>query len=137
MKMLYSNEIKKCLPILQAMAEDKTVQYLMEQYNKWEDLDSEDDGLNIETLINHPEYYRIKPSPKYRPFKDAEECWSEMLKHQPFGWIKDKKSNIRTQILYLHSHGLDTSYSEATSFGAIFSNFTFADGQPFGVKEEE
>lgn len=32
--------------------------------------------------------YRIKPEPKYRPFKDAEECWNEMQKHQPFGWTK-------------------------------------------------
>lgn len=29
--------------------------------------------------------YRIKPEPKYRPFKDAKECWQEMQKHQPFG----------------------------------------------------
>ena len=34
--------------------------------------------------------YRIKPETKYRPFKDAEECFEEMKKHQPFGWIKDK-----------------------------------------------
>lgn len=26
--------------------------------------------------------------PAYRPFKDKEECWNEMLKHQPFGWTK-------------------------------------------------
>lgn len=36
--------------------------------------------------------YRIKPEPKYRPFKDAEECWAEMLKHHPFGWVKDKET---------------------------------------------
>lgn len=28
--------------------------------------------------------YRIKPE---RPFKDAEECWNEMQKHQPFGGL--------------------------------------------------
>lgn len=34
--------------------------------------------------------FRIKPEPKYRPFANAEECWAEMLKHQPFGVVKDK-----------------------------------------------
>ena len=28
--------------------------------------------------------------PSYRPFKSQEECWNEMQKHQPFGWIKSK-----------------------------------------------
>ena len=33
--------------------------------------------------------YRVKTKPTYRPFKDNEECWNEMLKHQPFGWLID------------------------------------------------
>ena len=26
---------------------------------------------------------------EYRPFENIKECWEEMLKHQPFGWIID------------------------------------------------
>ena len=33
--------------------------------------------------------YRIKP--EYRPFANAEECWCEMLKHKPFGWVESLK----------------------------------------------
>lgn len=29
--------------------------------------------------------------PSYRPFKNQEECWNEMLKHEPFGWVKKNK----------------------------------------------
>ena len=29
--------------------------------------------------------------PKYRPFRDKNECWDEMLKHQPFGWDHGRK----------------------------------------------
>ena len=34
-----------------------------------------------------------KIEPKYRPFRTKEECWNEMLKHQPFGWVKHTSSN--------------------------------------------
>lgn len=65
--------------------------------------------------------------PKYRPFKDAEECWQEMLKHEPFGWIKSKNEN------YLNVLG---SINNAKNYQYIFDNFTFADGTPFGIKED-
>lgn len=51
-------------------------------------------------LINLPTWnwdkykYRIKQKPKYRPFKDVEECWQEMLKHTPFGWIKQSQASV-------------------------------------------
>lgn len=70
--------------------------------------------------------YRIKPEPKYRPFKDAKECWQEMQKHQPFGWVKyaDK---------YISISAIDSNNDYETDF----DDYTFADGTPFGVKEDE
>lgn len=50
--------------------------------------------------------YRVKPEPKYRPFKNSEECWNEMLKHQPFGWVKSKDKG------YFHLIGLVQFESE-------------------------
>ena len=70
--------------------------------------------------------YRIKPEPKYRPFKDAEECWQEMQKHQPFGWMKEISNEE-----YINLGWVPTEDNEDT-----FHNITFADGTPFGVKEE-
>ena len=65
--------------------------------------------------------------PSYRPFKTTEECWQEMLKHQPFGWIK---LAFRGGYLNLVSRG------PQDDFNAEFKKYTFADGTPFGIKEE-
>ena len=84
--------------------------------------------------------YRIKPEPKYRPFKDAEECWAEMLKHQPFGVVKDKYfANYQTHRAFtcLITNGCDFGGYEDETFESCFKNLLFADGTPFGIKEEE
>lgn len=52
------------------------------EFNDWTEMKELEYWVNVD--------YRIKPEPKFRPFKDAEECWQEMLKHQPFGWVKFK-----------------------------------------------
>ncbi len=80
----------------------------------------------------------IKPEPKYRPFKDAEECWEEMLKHQPFGWIKCKEGYFN--IVYVNDEyaGLADKDDSAILLASknSYQDNIFADGTPFGVKEE-
>ena len=71
-------EAKEMLPIIQAWADGKTIQ--VKEKGRWVELCIDDFTLS-------PDMYRIKPEPKYRPFKSQEECWNEMLKHQPFGWV--------------------------------------------------
>ena len=129
-------EAKKLLPVIKAFAEGKTIQY--ETRDGWIDLDA---------LYPHSDIlskYRIKPEQKYRPFKSQEECWEEMLKHQPFGWVKSKDKG------YFHLIGLvqwsseledvmitfATSENLARSSHSIYENYIFADGTPFGIKEE-
>ena len=126
-------EAKELLPIIQAYAEGKTVQYLNKEYN-WQDFDDQSFFGGVS--------YRIKPEPKYRPFKSQEECWNEMLKHQPFGYIKGKEiKNIVciTEISTSSTHNeLYLSLSHITSvYDAVFlfDSYTFVDGKPFGVKE--
>lgn len=125
------NQAKKLLPIIQAYVEGKQIQHL---YNEWKDIDV----LDIDLAVN-PESYRIKPEPKYRPFKDAEECWREMLKHQPFGWIKCDEGYLN--ITYV---GDEQVYLADPDGGAIlldsknsYQDNTFVDGTPFGIKVEE
>ena len=83
--------------------------------------------------------YRIKPDPKYRPFKDAKECLSEMQKHQPFGWIKNGGywyNIINTGGMSVKI--IDTRGAIATLyFSDLLAHYRFADGTPFGVKIEE
>jgi len=105
----------------------------------WKDIDIDGKGIDISMLISCPFLYRIKPEVKCRSFKNAEECWQEMSKHQPFGWIKCKKGYFN--IVYVDD---DYAYLADPDGSSIllasknsYQDNTFADGTPFGIKEEE
>lgn len=124
-------QAKELLPIIQAFAEGKTI--LVQEDIDWCYLgDDADFNLN-------PLRYRIKPEPKYRSFANAEECWQEMLKHQPFGWIKDKINNQYHNILSIDDYGITPNLFDENPQrkykDTISQNFLFADGTPFGIKE--
>ena len=110
-------EAKQLLPIIQAFAEGKCIE--TKTGSGW---------VNMENMsfTGKPKAYRIKSEPKYRPFANAEECWKEMQKHQPFGWVKyaDK---------YISISAIDSN----NEYEIDFDDYTFADGTPFGVKVEE
>lgn len=126
------NQAKEFYPIMQAFAEGKTIETRRKpttdnngvtkdgwfEFNDWTEMKELEYWVNVE--------YRIKPEPKYRPFKDANECWQEMLKHQPFGWVKTEEGY--EQIFHVN---------EGDDFNSTFKYCTFADGTPFGVKVEE
>ena len=124
-------EAKQLLPIIQAFAEGKEIQQT-DGYD-WYDLDDPDFMANGSS-------YRIKPETKYRPFKNAEECWQEMMKHQPFGWIKSKEA---TEDVYFTITGLTNTCGfmlnspGGRSFSGLYDYYTFTDGTPFGIKVEE
>ena len=128
-------EAKELLPIMQAYAEGKTIQFL--DGGKWADVYETD-------FYQSPGKYRIKPEPKYRPFKSKEECWQEMQKHQPFGWLKSKKNGRFHCIGEVYwsdkfetvNIALSTSESLSRSSDSVFNEYTFADGTPFGIREE-
>ena len=86
---IFKEEVLRLFPILEAIKEGKTIQFHV--LDGWRDIDGDVEGFYLETLIGESDKYRIKPEPKYRSFKNAEECLDEMLKHQPFGWIKTKE----------------------------------------------
>lgn len=123
------NEAKELLPIVQAFAEGKPIEVFIN--NQWMDLPEDADLRPMMTK------YRIKPTPEYRPFNDAEECWTEMLKHQPFGWIKNGSGGLLMNIITIgagitvHNNISNCGYSFKTAF-----SLRFADGTPFGIKEE-
>ena len=124
-------QAKELLPIIQAFAEGKNIQFLSD--GEWHDINQAD-------FTCYPDKYRIKPEPKYRPFKSQEECWQEMLKHQPFGVVKDKHfANYQTHraFTFLTNEGCNFRGYEDMTFETSFKNLLFADGTPFGVKVEE
>lgn len=108
--------VRELLPIMQAYAEGKTIQFL--DGGNWYDVYDTD-------FYKSPDKYRIKPEPKYRPFKNQEECWQEMQKHHPFGWIKKNGNYINITLV-----------SVGCNYNKDLKNLTFADGTPFGIKEQ-
>ena len=129
-------EANKALPTLQAFAEGKVIQ-MLDDRSIWTDL-TEREGLPIGTLGESPNIFRIKPEPKYRPFKDAKECWQEMLKHQPFGWLKLKCEDTAYGMLTLiKDKGAAVGIDDTPfCYRYLFYNYTFVDRRPFGIKEE-
>ena len=132
------NEARKAAEVMLAYADGKEVEFL--EGNGWRTatapaFDWDDDA----------DYYRVKPEPKYRPFKDAKECWQEMQKHQPFGWIKDKGDTISYEHFFITGimesrDDLDkilfTIDGKDFAGKRMFDECVFADGTPFGIMEE-
>ena len=122
-------EAAELLPIIKAFSEGKEIEGLYKgtksPWFKIKDMNF-DEGI----------IFRIKPEQKYRPFRDVKECWQEMQKHQPFGWVKstlfkDLDLVQRVTTLYVEINRDIIDYKDA------LEKFTFADDTNFGVKVEE
>ena len=123
-------EARKAAEVMMAYADGKDIEFCPNGED-WDILRGDDsDQLSFD--FSRVEY-RIKKEPTYRPFKNAKECWAEMQKHQPFGWLSydNKFTNILSVddvSVALDLYGLD--YVNALTI------LNFADGTPFGIKED-
>ena len=125
------NQAKALLPIIQAYAEGKAIESrcIKGDTSLW--YDDEDPSFDDDFE------YRIKTEPKYRPFANAEECWVEMCKHHPFGWVKTKQGTHRLIVLIDEERLMAGAQNIEWSYRTLFNEkFTFVDGTPFGVKVE-
>ena len=127
-------EIRDAAKVMEAYANGKKIQFL-DEYNNW--IDVTNPTFNWSIYI-----YRIKPEPKYRPFKNQEECWNEMHKHSNFGWIKGNTTGEYKQIVRIYNYKseliFNIGYNGSADYSSetLFNSYTFADGEPFGIKEE-
>lgn len=118
---------KQLLSVIQAIINGQKIQVNIN--NRWQDVD---ENHNCAFLPESYEY-RIKPKSKYRPFKNAEECWEKLKNHFPFGWVKIEDSYDYITEINNQNIIINDSYFD---FEAACKNITFADGTPFGVKVE-
>ena len=127
-------EAKEMLPIIQAWADGKTVDW----YD--EDIGWRASGFTLD-FDKNPKYFRIKSEPesKYRPFKSQEECFDEMMKHQPFGRFRSAHNKNLFNTVCINDSGIkitNTLIKYMDSYDRAFDNIEFVDGTPFGIKEE-
>ena len=136
-------QAKALLPIIKAFSEGKIIEY--------RDSMLKDDWKIVKEIPNLSFgcfEYRIKPEHQYRPFKDTKECWQEMQKHQPFGWLKDKNKDSELRNIQALTEEMSTIADEVYLRGINLINgwhvfeeavkeYAFADGTPFGILEEE
>ena len=130
-------EAKRRAELYSALADGKTIQILNMEGN-WVDVEVKKLNYIPETLK-----FRIKPEPKYRPFKTQEECWQEMMKHQPFSFVVNKDSVDYFSIcrVFKDEKGISRITFISNPYSGwdmeiVFDRFNFADGTPFGIKEE-
>ena len=127
-------EARKAAEVMMAYADGKEIEFKSKKAENWRLC--EEKGV---LLFNWQDSeYRIKKEPTYRPFKNKEECWAEMLKHQPFGWV-----NTLTSKYWVIEHiaSFDTGFEviiDGNYFKpeVAFKELTFIDGTPFGIKED-
>ena len=130
------NQAKEFYPVLKAFAEGKVIETRRKPSAvKCTDIPNDWTEMKEIEFWNNTEY-RVKPEPTYRPFKNGEECWQEMQKHQPFGWVKSTLCKYfdlvqRVTTLYVEINREIIDYKDA------LDKFTFADGTNFGVKVEQ
>lgn len=125
--------IKDFMPLMQAMLEGKTIQRKYPYGQGWGDVEEICVGDGVSS-------YRIKAEPKYRPFKNADECWAEMQKHQPFGWLKrigDNEYNLLIDVDgSVECEGVRID-GDGYFWETANNEYAFADGTPFGIKVEQ
>ena len=121
-------EARKKAEIMLAYANGKEIEFYNAEYKTWA-------SINEPLFDDCVDYYRVKKESKYRPFKDGDECFEEMKKHEPFGYIVNFDAGYYS-VVYISEEGISfcngifKNYEEALNEG-----YRFTDGAPFGIKE--
>ena len=117
---------KQIAEVLNAYAEGKPIEVLLD--GEWGEITPDKYYFDIED-----ECYRIKKEPTYRPFKNAKEFLDEMQKHKPVGWLVSYKAF--SIITAFNNEVIEFGNSKYKFEEILINGITFADGQPFGIKE--
>ena len=124
---------KELLPIMQAFAEGKEIQF--KENNTWKTVEEVDYSWN-------PVYYRIKPTEEYRPYKDCDEMIADYKARfntncssyaMPLIWVKHKQSNCRYLI---HTYAENEVYinNDRYTLEELFEYFEYLNGSKIGVR---
>ena len=135
-----NKEVAKLIPVIQAFLEGKKIERKTRswEFNKgWCDATQWEETEELK--LRDTFVYRIKPESKqsYRPFANIEECWNEMQKHQPFGWVRSKDNGNRSLItLMVSEKDISINGFSGLTMYELMEKFTFDDGAVFGILKE-
>lgn len=122
-------QAKQMAEVLNAYAEGKPIEVLLD--GEWSEITPDKYFFDIED-----ECYRIKKTPKYRPFKNSKECFEEIQKHKPLGWVCFIGHKVPKYYQVTSIEDVNVRLEDyETCFEESFKYLRFADGQPFGIKE--
>lgn len=121
-------EAKHLSDVLKGYSEGKEVEYLIYD-GKWETVPEGELYFG-----GRPEYYRIKPEPKPRPYHSAEEFLKAQKEHGPYFGIKDGCYMLPTKV---YSQKVTvTELLNFTYLHLVKNDFIWQDGTPCGILEE-
>ena len=126
-------QAKELWPIIKAFAEGKQIEIKSKAKGSYWNVLEENDMQYIDFKKCD---LRIKPEPKYRPFASAKECFEEMQKHKPYGWVKDASKMYNITIIRDDGIIVNTSIDGGLYNFESSLNLKFADGTPFGIIED-
>ena len=134
--------VKELLPLFNAFADGKVIEGRAVGLTDWHVTDVMSvcffENAKMEYRIKEVPEYAIKSEPSHRPFVSQDECWNEMLRHQPFGWVVCHESGSRVNLHIVDDDGVgfsvDGVYANIKKFSFMFENYSFDDGTPFGVR---
>ena len=114
---------KELLPVIIAFANGEQIELKMINGNNWEDINDAEFGQSAKN-------YRIKPTPKYRPF-----TYEEAVERLLGKGIKDNDGNVGI-VHSVDKEGAFHFYRSRTSFSNYYEFYTFLDGSPCGMLVE-
>lgn len=122
---------KELLPIIQAFAEGKEIQFYT--CGKWRDM-----GLPTMVFRLPPEHYRVKPEPKYRPFT-FEEFVAGYEKRYSRRLVKfaNGDNTVNYTIVTVRWDGVKLSNDTWPNWQELLYTFAWHDGTPIGVRTNE
>ena len=123
-------KVSEQIAIMKAYEDGKTIEVKRYDETKWKSID------NIENYkFNFSCYeYRIKPVPKYRPYKSVEEAFNEAKKHE--FWTKEISTGF---IINVGAFGenFEDIYINGYNQNNFLNKFVWADdNSPCGIKIE-
>lgn len=120
------------IAVMQAYEDGETIQIYDSNFNTWIDTTS---PVGWDWMHDR---YRVKPEQKIRPYKDAEELIAAQKEHGPY--IRRGESYymlINFNNEYLKINSTDSGFLTVFLYHDLMIDFTWQDGTPCGIAEEE